>query len=284
MKAGIYEDLTYDDYAAIDAMNHTRLSWLIDESPAYFQHKIATPEAKERPPLKFGKAAHCATLESDVFTREYALEPDISTFFKANGEPYANPRASKAYKEAVAELVAQGSIVLAQPEFGLALQVAEAVRAHPRTGELLKQAKGTETTLVWERDGMSCKARLDFWGEGWIADLKTTSNFNGFSPWEITKWKLYRQLAWYQSGAIACGLPIEVCYLAVVSSDVPEVALFALELGALQAGEAEIEKGWSLYLDCCKSGVWPGRYPDDQVLPGTITDKKFDEMFEAGLL
>lgn len=284
MDAGVYEGMTFDDYAAIDAMNHTRLGWLMDESPRYFKHKLDTFVEYETRATGLGKAAHCATLQPDVFQTEYVMEPDPAEFRKPNGDLYASPRSCKAYNDVVADLTDKGLIVLKKEDYMLVCNIAKALRGHPRVGPLLESAKGTETTLVWKRDGLLCKARIDFWGPGWLADLKSTANFGGFSPWEVTKYSMHRQAAWYRHGADECGLDPEVNYLAAVSNDVHEVALFALERNALLAGKAENDAGWDRYRSCLDSGEWPGRYDENEVHKADISDRKYDAMFDAGVM
>ncbi len=283
LKPGIYEGMPFDDYAAIEALSQSRLSWLIDESPAYYKHRLEHHE-DESSAMRFGSAAHCAALEPLAFTARYASEPDITTIINPkNDEPYKSPRSSKPYKDAVAEIEAEGRIVLTRPDYDGALAIMAAVRNHPRVGKLIDDAKGFETTLVWERDGLLCKARLDFWGDGWLADLKTTRNLSGFSPWEITKYSLHRQMAWYHGGMLSCGLNVEVDYLAAVGNICPEVGLFALDLGSIDAGRQEIKRGWELYRKCLDADDWPGRFPNS-VMTATITDRRFDRVTEDAQL
>lgn len=276
---GIYEGMSFEDYVELPAINHSSLSWLMDESPACFRHRVDQGYRSDSNAKKFGNAAHCATLEPDRFAAEFDAEPDPSQFKKPDGSDYASPRSCKAYKQVVLEMEMEGRTVLTCDEYRDALQVAQVVRTHPRIGPLIKEARGIETVLVWERDGLLCKARLDFWGKGYIGDLKSTRNIGGFSPWDVTKWHYYRQLEFYRSGAMELGLNPEVCYLAAVSSNYPEAALFYLVGNALESGRKELDAGWALYRKCLDSGVWPGRYPDDaDPIGADITDRRTDEI------
>lgn len=316
---GVYHGLSFAEYFALPYINNTALGWLVNESPAYFQAKRSADfiddETQSR---RLGTAAHSATLTPKLFLRDYCIEPDITQYMKpavpakpARGKtpakpavpekPYSNPRGCKAYENDVEALEAAGNIVLKQPDWDAALSIAGVMRTHPRIANLLKTMKGTETTLIWERDGILCKCRLDLWGTGWQCDLKTTSYFNGFSPWEITKWGYYRQSAWYRSGMEANGLAPEhvavpdlkyddngepnrpedigfSSFIAAVRTEMPEAALFALDLDAMAAGKLEVDTAWATYLKCRESGEWPARYPN-AVLDGRISEKRYDQLF-----
>ena len=66
MKPGIYEDVTFDDYFALEAMSSGRLGLIIDDSPMDYQYALRHYR-EETPALKFGTASHCAVLEWDRF-------------------------------------------------------------------------------------------------------------------------------------------------------------------------------------------------------------------------
>ncbi len=274
MKPGIYHNLPFAEYLAIDALSNTAMGWL-EQSPAVFKYRQSHPKA-ETGALRLGSAAHAATLEPDEFRERFVLEPD-----PAEVAPDAkNPRATKAYKAARAKLDSEGVSILKADEMNGAEAIADAFRLHPRICTLLDKKLGTETTIVWTRDGVLCKGRFDFYGDGWIADLKTTRDIGGFSPWEITKWRIYRQMAWYRSGARECGLNPNACYLAAVDSAPPhETALFALDSAAMDAGDLECTRLVALYQRCMDADEWPGRFPAE-VLPGSISDRQFEQIFE----
>lgn len=279
---GIYEGVGYDDYDAIQAMNSHGLADILDGSPFYFHQKKLEGRDLESRAMKLGTATHCKTLEPERFETEYAIEPDIAFITNPKtGQPYASPRASKPYKDSVSKLTDAGKIVLMRSDFEDAHRIAYAILAHPKVGKRLLEATGKETVLLWERDGLLCKARIDFYGDGWIDDLKTTSNFNGFSPFEVTKYHYYRQAAWYRSGALACGLNVECNFLTVVSTDVIEVAVFEIDPGDLQLGKEENDRGWETFRRCLDSGQWPGRYSPDEVHTACLTDWKRDQLSEA---
>lgn len=283
MKPGIYEDVPYDDYAAIDAMNNTGLGRLA-QSPAYFQYcKKFPPE--ETPALKLGKAVHAKVLQPIEFAQDYVREIDVTTLINPRtDEPYVSPRASKPYKEWVAQMADMGKTVLKDDEYTYAGDVADAMYRHPRISHLLETAKGQETTLVWVRDGRLCKCRIDLWGDGWWADVKTTNNYAGFVPWEIEKYNLHRQAAWYRSGMLACALNPEAFFVPLVSKASPEVALFNMERGAIEAGAAECDRLWKIYTSCLHTGKWPERYDPEIVHSATLSDRTFDRLEEEGLL
>ncbi len=292
MKPGIYDDIPFDEYLAIGALSNTALGWL-EQSPAVYLYRDRNP-VKETTALRLGDAAHWRTQAPEVFFerepgqaipspaalvasgKRFLLEPDPAVL----APDAKSPRATNAYKAAVAEFADAGLSVLKAEEWTAAKAIAAAFYEHPRIAHLLHEKLGTETTLVWQRDGILCKGRFDFYGDGWIGDLKTTRDIGGFSPWEITKWRIYRQMAWYRGGAIANDLTVDACYLAVVDSAPPhETALLAMDPAAMDAGDAECARLVALYQRCRTANHWPGRFPTE-VLPGSITDRHFEQVFE----
>lgn len=275
---GVYTGMSFEDYIAIPAANATTLGWM-ERSPAYAhwkkQHEPTYTDA-----TMLGSAAHCAALEPGRFSELYALEPD-----PAEVAPDAkSPRATKAYKDAVAALEATGRAVLKDTAYRAATMIASKVRGHRRIRKLLDTSEAFEEVLVWEESGHLCKARLDSRGPGFIFDLKTTRDHVGFSPWIVTKYGLYRQAAWYRRGAKSLGLPcLDHYFLGVVANTPPhETSLYRMDDLAISAGDAEVSVLFQEWCKCTDADEWPGDHYE--LKTAEITDTKFREIFpEEGI-
>ena len=79
MKPGIYKNLTFAEYQAIEAVNHSTLCKM-ELSPEDYLDAVQN-ERKDTAAFAFGRAVHSAILEPDVYTKEFVvckecLKPD----------------------------------------------------------------------------------------------------------------------------------------------------------------------------------------------------------------
>tara|TARA_R100000808_G_scaffold2174_4_gene9127 strand:+ start:1616 stop:2302 length:687 start_codon:yes stop_codon:yes gene_type:complete len=104
-------------------------------------------------------------------------------------------RATKAYKEAVAEFGEQK--VFTRKEYDEALNLAEAVMSNTMANKLISQANRVEEYLQFQLDGVNFHGYADVVGDNYIADLKITDN----EPRKVQRWVLdnlyHMQLALY---------------------------------------------------------------------------------------
>lgn len=258
---GLHRGLPMEEYRAIDAVGSGRLEWLAI-SPKHFRYLSDSPEQAETEAQLVGSALHMLTLEPDAFAARYVLEPDPAEVAPGN----VKPRATAAYRAAVAALEERGLTVLRSEVMAQIEAMADAIHSHPHASALLKRCPEREVTAIWDEDGIRCRARFDMLGPGVIGDLKTTRKLKDFSPWALTKLGYYRQAAWYRSGAAACGVPVDRFFFIAVENAAPyDVGVFALEDDVLDVGAVECLRLLAVLQGCKKSGEWPGMYPDVQV-------------------
>lgn len=122
-----------------------------------------------------------------------------------------------------------------------------------------------ERTLVWEEDGVICKARLDWLRDDRAAidDLKSTAASAAPESWPRTAFGIGADLqqAFYQRGARAV-LGVEPAFRFVTVETEPPFALTAFTMApdALALANAKIDHALSVWRDCTTTGVWPS-YP-----------------------
>jgi len=185
-KIGIYPNMPFKDYLAIDAVSNSYLSQIKD-CPAK-----ALVEVKETPAMIFGRAAHSFILEGEKkFDTEYIVSPKFDR----------RPTAGKKAYERFCELAKTKTIISAE-DFLKIRNMNSAVYNHPMAKKLL--AGGTvEQTIIWKEPvtGILCKSRLDVLPDekkGAVVDLKTTNDSSeyGFRR-SIIKYGYHRQGAFY---------------------------------------------------------------------------------------
>lgn len=257
----------FRQYVSIDAINFSTLKY-IDESPLHYQHAVRFGREDSTSLLK-GRATHTAVFEPDEFGRRYAV-------FKGKIRRGAE---WDAFKSAHAE-----DDILRLDEYEETLAIRDAIRRHPVAGRLLENGH-PEQTITWTdaRTGLRCKARLDWYSESVLFDLKGTPSVNARRFGALAaRMKYHVQGAWYSDGLMtAVGIRPPVKIVAVEVKPPYDVAVFPLSDEDLFAG-SETYQGWlDRVVECRESGLWPGRYPSEEplCLPRYVFE---DESMEDG--
>jgi exodeoxyribonuclease VIII len=259
MTPGLHHGVPMADYLALDALGSTRLGWLA-VSPLHYRYRLGSPR-EETDATRLGTALHMAVLEPQRFAEQYACEPDPAMVAPGN----AKPRATNAYRAAVADMEAAGFTVLRADVRATVGGMANAVLGHPHAARLLERAPEREVTALWDLDGRPCRARVDLLGSNVAADLKTTRSLKTFSPWELTRYGYYRQASWYLDGLRRLGCYVERFFFIAVESTPPhDVGVFVMDPATLDIGLIECESLLKKLVECEHAGEWPGMFPDVQ--------------------
>ena len=238
--------LPFADYRGMEGLNWSTLKYAL-RSQAHLAAALAgslnDPDTLGRRALR---AVHAAVLEPDAYARDYAV--------------WAGRRAGKEYEAATGAAGAPEYLTVAEDSHARA--VADAVRAHPAAGLLLR-APGVvcELTVRWEDitcgAAIACKGRLDafaprgcvgLWDDGLpvVVDLKAVPAVGSPARLasEVARRDYAAQLAHYASGMRAVwearggSAPWPGCRLVIIAYEVrpmPDVAV--VDLGVLGAQE-----------------------------------------------
>lgn len=125
---------------------------------------------------------------------------------------------------------------------------------------------GAEQTIIWQEDGVNCRARLDYLPDShrWIDDYKTTGATA--NPEVISRtlfsngWDI--QAAFYIRAVKALDPKCEPLFRFCVQETYPPYALSVVALGddVLMLAEKKILYALETWRECLKTGIWPG-YP-----------------------
>ena len=157
-------------------------------------------------------------------------------------------RATKAYKEAVAEFGEQK--VFTRKEYDEALNLAEAVMSNTMANKLISEANRVEEYLQFQLDGVNFHGYADVVGDNYIADLKITDN----EPRKVQRWVLdnlyHMQLALYAYAVFNSEAEIKH-YLITCDPSAPNgVIVYEISLEMAQDGfnrarlEVQMFKDW----------------------------------------
>jgi hypothetical protein len=188
----------------------------------------------------------------------------------ADGKPVLSPRNEKsaAYRDFLARN--PGRTVVTRADLEKAAAVARAVRENPSARRLLSERWQTEYTVVWEQDGVLCKARLDWLTDPsqpvvTIGELKLCrDNEEAWFVRDAARREYHAQLEWYGRGLRAHFPSIETQHviLAVCQTGSHDSTVFDVGADEIDAGEAINDERWQWLLDLRDrygDGPWPGK-------------------------
>lgn len=210
-------------------------------------------EREEDEKFDLGAAAHSMLLH-DV--RQFAIIA-------------ANDWRTKAAQEERAAARAAGKIPLLAAQAERTLDMVTAARkqlgAHAE-GPLFVNGLA-EQTIVWDEDGVRCRARLDWRrtdGAPFVPDYKSTGASADPDLWARTMYGMGAdmQAAFYLRGVRALRLCDRPEWRFVVQENYEPFALSVIGLtpGALDLADRQVGRALEIWRDCRKRGLWPG-YP-----------------------
>lgn len=255
---GIHRGVSFDDYAAWDAANSHGLITLSKKTPAHLRYELDHAGAERTEALDFGYLLHLAVLEPDRFSSEAVVAPTMD-------------KRSKAGKQAALEFEAAhaGARILAPEKHAKLIAMRDSVYAHPTAREFLMGPGISEASLVWEEEGMPCKARPDRIGRigasAVLGDLKTAAcaDRRTFER-AVQSYGYHIQAAHYVAGAEKCvpqpeGNPHRRFVFIVIEKEPPYcVALYEIDDAALNEGDTRRRVALRTWRRCRESGEWPG--------------------------
>ena len=239
-KPGVYRDVPFADYLAWDAVSSTYLRELV-KCAALAKHKRDV--GIDTAALIFGRAGHAYVLEPRTWPKHYAKASTKTTTGKRTDDGL--------YLIGVNDIERMESMYAALQKHG----AAESLR-----GDI-------EVSIVWADPvtGVTCKARPDVVGDGFLADYKTTRVHPDEDAWirEMKTYGYHSQASMYRTGwhrATGDLLPFRFVPQGKSAPYLPAV----YELGEadpwLDSGEKIWRKGLEIHAVCTASGEWPG-YP-----------------------
>jgi hypothetical protein len=248
---------TFAEYQAIDAVNWSSLKHM-RRSPLHFKAALEeNRDAGDTDQRRLGRVVHTAVFEPDRLTKETVVW---------EGER----RAGKEW-ERFKELHHRKTIIRVD-DAHRAIAIRDAVRGCPLAMPYLATGQA-EQVLQWKdrRTGLQCKARLDWFNDAAILDLKTARNACHMRNFARDAFELgyFHQAAFYQRGlatvrGTAEGPPV---LLVAVEPEPPhDVAVYRVSEDALHFVNEDIHKLLERVAECRASDRWPGTFADEQLL------------------
>lgn len=245
-------DMGIGEYHRLDALSPSGMGALL-RSPAHYQaqRQAWAASGTKSKAMRIGTAVHVRVLEPLKVGWLVQRRPDLNRRTKAGKAEYAEWEA-KLHPDAV---------VLDAEEYDTARLAAQAVR----TDEAIEAARllvgREEHSILWEIDGVPCKARPDLITDrGFIVDVKTSADASDFER-SVAKYGYARQAAWLQMACAAAGIESKgVVFLVVETAPPYGLRTVTLDSVAMLQGEREVYRALDIYRRCIETGEWPS-YP-----------------------
>ena len=193
METGVYNNLSFEEYLAVDAVSNSYLSRL-NIVPA-----AAKLEREETSTLLVGRVIHSILLTPSDFERDYAITPECDKRTKKGKEAF------EAFQSANA-----GKGIITADDLATLEAIKTAIWAHPFASELLQKGS-SEISCVWndETTGIKCKARPDRipdGNKGVLVDIKSCRSADkGTFTKAVLQYGYARQAAFYCEGIFQAG-------------------------------------------------------------------------------
>jgi hypothetical protein len=245
--------VTFDDYDAIDAINHSTLKH-IAVSPLKYRH-VVDNGIDDTALFGVGRAIHAAVLQPERLSIDFAIYE-------------GKRRSGKAWDKFEADNA--GLTILKRDEWDGAMAAADKVKNDPVAAEWLNLGKALiERPIRWvdKATGLTCKGRPDSVHSA-IVDLKGTNSIDERVFRALaTRMSYFGQLAFYRRGYHALTNLWLPCADIAVEMDPPyDVGVFVVDDESLRVADDKISRLLAKVAECRKTGVWPGRYQKAQTM------------------
>lgn len=253
---GLYHDIPFPQYLALEAVNSSLLRDITSKTPKHARY-YSTHGHKVSDSMKLGSAVNHQLLEQGLSLDTIAIWRER----KSNGAMMPmGPTSGDKWKDF--EEANEGRLIISEKVWTEAGFVAAGVRRNSEARELFRTRRGTEVTVLWERAGRLCKARIDILGHDWsITDLKVcgVSIAKKKFAWHAFGYKWQQQAAWYREALISLDIDCPLCSIMPVEAKQPhDCIIYDWPDTALDEAETANGDAFADLLRCEQQQRWPG--------------------------
>lgn len=238
-------------YRSMEGISASDIKYILPpKTPAHYNaYKTGQIKREETRALLIGTLAHLAVLEPDKLATAFAVRPDGMDMRTKEG---------KSWKEAQGE-----TPIIDGNEATMLTGITASVAQHPAAQSLLQGSDREVSMFTTHRTGMKLKGRLDVFGDGFVADVKTAEagDAQGFAS-AIFRYNYHVQAAMY------CQLAKVERFVFIAVEKVAPFAVSVYELSptAMQIGYSALNSALELIARCEDEGKWPAYNEQSQVI------------------
>lgn len=249
---GIFEEMAFEDYRRIDAVNYSSLKNMMRSPMSYRYFKDHPKEATAA--MALGGHMHRMTLEPNK-VGDFAVWGEI---------PGQNVRRGKVWDDFQAECAASERQIITKEERDAMIGMSKSVRMSSMAMRYLDGGH-SEVTAVWkdQKFNRPCKGRFDklkmISGRMHIVDLKTCRDCRPFRFGnEAYRIGYHIQLYMYQEGyRILTGETPVMVEIAVENKPPYELVVYSITEDVLWKGMDDYTRLMKMLAECERTNVWP---------------------------
>ncbi len=244
------------EYRLIEGVRSSTLATIASKTLAHAKYELENPR-EQTESMKLGSAFHDLILQGEeYFQKNWGVLPTGH-----DGRTKAGKELVEAFESAFEEKI------IKQKDFELLKNWETSIKQNKLIKTILENISQSEVLVVWEENGIHCKARLDaivkMGVKTFLIDLKTAVSA---SPTEFRNscinYGYLIQSAHYLAGAKATGIidsQNNNFYHIVVEKEALYLsAIYALDEAALDIGEQQRQVALKKYKEAKETGVWAG--------------------------
>lgn len=260
---GFYPDMAYDAYRAADALNISGLHHILHTQKKFKSEKERSSDTAA---TQLGRLWHSMCEDYEQFNVSHHPFPQF-----IGSREYANPKASKEYKEWKAQVLAENEgINFVKPEVWQTLQnMWVTLMAKPVISQYVTLEGINECSVFWEEDDVLCKARLDKILPEYktVVDFKSTAGSASDYLRSLEKYGYDFQVAHYLAAASEAGYPCKNFIHLVTETTPPyDSAAFQLSWEDIELADQKRRRAIDIYRECCEYDIWEGHLDEVQVV------------------
>lgn len=284
---GIYSGVPDSQYFKVAALNNSRISTIVSQSPAHAKLEAENPDYSSTTDQMLGTVAHTLLLQPEQFDDRVKLLPEGSARTNAWKDALiANfPNAplsrdnKKAENLALIEENYPDAVVCDQGMVDQATAMIEKMKDDDRAyykGKLSAMTKNghAEVVFIWEDEetGILCKCKFDWinFDIGLGFDYKTTRDANPAKfKYSVSDFGYHRQLAHYYRGAQANGVDLKKNAILAQEKEPPylhawyefmfeEDYVMGSQGNEFQIANYQIDGALKKWKYCIENDYWPG--------------------------
>jgi hypothetical protein len=265
LELGLFENMTYDDYNAINAIRSTDVK-AASRSMRYWQRSKQQKDETEA--LSFGRLLHLMMNDEDT-ALDNVLAPLIN---ERTGEAYGFD--TKAQKEHRSKVEKEGKVIMPEPDIKMMKEMVKSAKSHPLFGSCITDDEDCkqEIVVVWEEQGVPCKAMIDVINPFALVDWKSIhpEMCTSFGiDLAVRKFRYDIQMTFYNRGLRYHGMEREHLILAFMEKHEVAPDFVMREIGLQEKAEAEETINFLLpqMAECLRTGYYSGLSDNEILLP-----------------
>lgn len=269
-KPGVYLGVPLLDYLEIDAFSQSQAKEIL-KSPAHLQAYLR--KGPDTDALRLGSLLDARVFDPETVKRDFSQTPMFYENEKGEEKLWAKRSSSKAAAAIKEKLEEGGKLLVKRDAWEATEKMVESLISFPPAAKALSSKGTAQVTMIWidSETGILCKARVDWWTDNAIYDLKSTLAGGAHQlqwPREIWKYRYDVQAGAYVSGRshLCGGELVSFKWLVVEKVDPFMPMVYRIGPETQHKGDKEWARALSIFKECTEIDLWGGYSTEEEMV------------------